>query len=934
MPSRTRQNRDLEDEDENSAIVRGLESEPWIPDAALDPPVITTVVAASTTTTTTCAANVSAVPFPDVSLLETIGTNPNLAAIPIFVDSPTLAKPITSTPDQTPVISKDHATFASDTQAYLAHSRPDQQQQQQQQPDFNFPELQYELPTRPQNARQEQAAPAQSTSGEMTDNEAVIDSLQSLKSLAMLALDGLLQQVVSDVTASDPIHSPDETTLHARALMRRASRSMLTLEELIRQDDSIPGATFFSDSDLALGSVQVQAKAKSPIRTVYALGLNAASSLERLDELSRKVDQLTVAASVNEASSSSSSAVERVPEPGTARPTLLQSAYAKMESSQVFESQEYHLACALAALLACIYRILNQMQGPRIPQRTESADSGLDQASKLWKRLSSNVFSKSPRGSLHLERQSMSCVGAEAETDSVDAAWQSGGRSSTESAPPIPQKRATMSAWESGTNGFIQSINRQVRTLKSRRTQSTSHIEIPSRRTSTRRGSPFGKNHSTNLRPEDAYIPEKEQELEQEWAELDKLMDEMSQLWSMTAESAIEQQEQDQSRNPFDDQNHSSTERTQQQALSSVTLTSNTGGLSFDQQTLDMPDAEELPKYEDSPQYRPLEKKQDLPSQRPERLTRIESRGGMAGLSGIDDEKTRFDLNNVMSAIERLSRVAPRLDNQRVQLSVSQKKQMAQATVAHTIDRLSRGRWEDQRAPAPSSSSLRRNMQVGPTSTLTAMTAASTTSLSERSQDLNKLIHQIVESAKAGYHSQRAEFSPRQQQKLEGARIGEKVERGERLRFSDQDYQTPESVLLKDMTRLTNTLYQQTATTQAYATQRYTLSEDKARSIALHGIISKIEKLSDRRLDNQDATPRSSSSLNRPKSMVETRQVSLDALGSRSATAAGSSTSLGTANSKAQELQDMINRVVDGGGGPMRKQAMATQRAEFSVKPK
>ena len=121
-----------------------------------------------------------------------------------------------------------------------------------------------------------------------------------------------------------------------------------------------------------------------------------------------------------------------------------------------------------------------------------------------------------------------------------------------------------------------------------------------------------------------------------------------------------------------------------------------------------------------------------------------------------------------------------------------------------------------------------------------------------------------------------------------------------------QDWQAPEKVLLNDMTRLTNALYQQSATSQAFATQRFTLTEDKARTMALQGIISKIERLSDRRMDNQDALPPSATTKGR------------------------ASLERGSPAVRTKELQDMVDHLVESGGGPTRRSAMSSQRAEFS----
>ncbi|KAF9358309.1 hypothetical protein BGX26_002053 [Mortierella sp. AD094] len=847
----------------------------------------------------------------------------------------------------------------------------------------------------------------------MSDNEDVTESLQSLKNLTMLALDGLLQQVVSGVTASDPVHNPDETTLQARALIRRSSIPLLDLvgggggqqdlQESITQNkqegvgriNAIPSTLSSGVNENEIISDDISScPIQRSISDTPIAGL-AASSFERLDELARKVDQLTAVANNEHQQPSNGIAsfnrtrevlhepvdiplrqqqdsLTRLTVPQPQQQQQQQQQTVRMDPSHVFESQEYQLACALAAMLACIYRILNQMQKPRIPQRTESVDSGLDQASRLWKRLSSNNFVRNPlRPSIPSSMSSPSTI----------ATLQNRESTTTTSAPSSPEKRvlgATENASgnnSNGTTGFIQSINKQVRTLRSRRTQSTSHIEVGSNSKSFQGrllgglgfSSSGNASKSQGLHPGDAAQTKSSKELEHEWEELDKLMDEMGHLWrfveciedsdeaeevattslSATPPTAVESTGVD-TQDPFHGRNQIQQQQQQrrQQTITVSSMTANTtstvtAAQSFDQQTLDMTAlADDLPEYEDEvPQYQYSEKSEPAAivetnpshqarSNTDSRMQRRASNGLLSGISGLDDEKTRFDLNNVMSAIERLSKVAPRLDNQRVQLTASQRRQMAQASVAHTIERLSKDRWDN---------SIGEVQKTRASSSVSSVAAARESAeqqklASEKKRDLNKLVNQIVESAAkaTNYATQRAEFSPRQQWKLEGARVGSKIERGERLRMSDQDWQSPESVLLKDMTRLTNALYQQSSTTQAFATQRFTLTEDKERNMALQGIISKIERVSGRRMENQDALP---PNLNKHKSSSST-PVSV-------ATATASTSTMSekrdreksnydsSSSSRAKELQDMINQVIDGGGGPTRKSAMASQRAQF-----
>ncbi|KAF9315546.1 hypothetical protein BGZ91_005757, partial [Linnemannia elongata] len=619
------------------------------------------------------------------------------------------------------------------------------------------------LISRPFSIHEPQARCESPLSKVVTDNEDVIESLQSLKNLAMLALDGLLQQVVSDVTASDPVYNADETTLQARAMIRRKSLPLLRSEEGAQDHSVNQGGLRTPEHEQEQQSLSFikgdsQPQEASTRRTTARTSLSdmpiagmATSSLERLDELVRKVDQLTVITNTTDSSNSSSSLFKAqdvlhepldIPSNSSRGPSTLSSAShprrqqnesrehaphqlaspSHLHPSQIFESQEYQLACALAALLACIYRILNTMQEPRLPIRTESADSGLDQASRLWKRLSSNSFVRNPLRASQSNQSHLREHHNYGDSNRVGS-----------SLPSSPEKK-TLTHSDTATGGFIQSINRQ-----------------------------------------DAALSENAENLEREWGELDKLMDEMSFLWQAVGSLGDEQEgvdiesQSDEERNrghgtvtnPFDD---SHATRQQQRTSTISNWTPMTPAPDFDQQTLDMAALDDLPQYDDvAPQYRTYEKSDQATTPANEShakggMTRLANRTSRSNMSGLDDEKTRFDLNNVMGAIERLSRVAPRMDDQRVQMSPTQKKQI---------------QW-GERAGSSSSSAVRRQTTV-----VDSIPA-------EKSRDLNKLMNQIAESAKAGFTTQRAEFSPRQQWKLEGARIGDKIERGEKMRLKDQ----------------------------------------------------------------------------------------------------------------------------------------------------
>jgi len=98
--------------------------------------------------------------------------------------------------------------------------------------------------------------------------------------------------------------------------------------------------------------------------------------------------------------------------------------------------------------------------------------------------------------------------------------------------------------------------------------------------------------------------------------------------------------------------------------------------------------------------------------------------------------------------------------------------------------------------------------------------------------------------------------------------------------------------------------------------------------MALQGIISKIERLSDRRLENQDALPSTKAKQaypSPPLQPLDSDQVQIQQQKNRKRD---------EENLKAQELQQMLDQVVGSGGGAIRKSALASQRAEFNSGPR
>ncbi|KAK4510564.1 uncharacterized protein ATC70_004995 [Mucor velutinosus] len=180
------------------------------------------------------------------------------------------------------------------------------------------------------------------------------------------------------------------------------------------------------------------------------------------------------------------------------------------------------------------------------------------------------------------------------------------------------------------------------------------------------------------------------------------------------------------------------------------------------------------------------------------------------------------DLDQLLDAIDRLSHVAPRLNNQRVDLTEKQVKELAAATLGKTVQRLSRGRMEDQRAPLP------------------------------KHQVLQDLVQQIQKSASRSLDNQRVALNADQRKKMEFASIHGVLKRLDKGRYADQDWISHEEHLINDL-RHTTDLLVKSLDRPAYHRQRFSLSAAKERTLFMSGLFNKVESLEGCRLVNQDA---------------------------------------------------------------------------------
>ncbi|KAI9031638.1 hypothetical protein CLU79DRAFT_729465 [Phycomyces nitens] len=164
-------------------------------------------------------------------------------------------------------------------------------------------------------------------------------------------------------------------------------------------------------------------------------------------------------------------------------------------------------------------------------------------------------------------------------------------------------------------------------------------------------------------------------------------------------------------------------------------------------------------------------------------------------------EKTQRELDNLLEAIDRLSSVAPRLNNQRVTLTERQANELAMATVSKAVERLSRGRLDDQRAHLP-----------------------------QRHDLLKDLVQQINKSAARTLDNQRVHMGDALQKRIEVAKVTGVLNRMDRGRLTNQDWCSPEEILLQEMTTMTDLLAKSLHRPQL-TKQRYSLPAMKERTV-------------------------------------------------------------------------------------------------------
>ncbi|KAI8141975.1 hypothetical protein BJV82DRAFT_670077 [Fennellomyces sp. T-0311] len=198
-------------------------------------------------------------------------------------------------------------------------------------------------------------------------------------------------------------------------------------------------------------------------------------------------------------------------------------------------------------------------------------------------------------------------------------------------------------------------------------------------------------------------------------------------------------------------------------------------------------------------------------------------------------EKTQYDLDNLFAAIDRLSHVAPRLNNQRVDMTERQANELAAASIGKIVDRLSLGRMNDQRATLPKC----------------------------KDAMLRDLIVQICHVASRSFDNQRVSLDTRLQKKIDAASMHGLFDRMDRGRMADQEWKSPDERLFREMSGMVDSLVKSLHRPR-FSKQRFQMTANKERDMFMSDLFSKVDRLEGRRLENQDAYIRPLSAMPSP----------------------------------------------------------------------
>ncbi|KAJ3095939.1 hypothetical protein HK100_005687 [Physocladia obscura] len=180
------------------------------------------------------------------------------------------------------------------------------------------------------------------------------------------------------------------------------------------------------------------------------------------------------------------------------------------------------------------------------------------------------------------------------------------------------------------------------------------------------------------------------------------------------------------------------------------------------------------------------------------------------------------DLATVRAAIDRVMQTTPKLFNQTVTLSSRQERVLDEAALISLIERLFTGRKEfaAQRASP------------------------------DAYGHLSRLVDQIVRASTRSMDDQRVVASQAHQERMEGAKLMNAVERQERARFKNQDWVSKETQLINDLSQLQANLMN---ASKSLSNQRVELSDAKEKELFLGRVLGKMSKSSNSSFNSQTA---------------------------------------------------------------------------------
>ncbi|ORX56286.1 hypothetical protein DM01DRAFT_1382553 [Hesseltinella vesiculosa] len=189
-----------------------------------------------------------------------------------------------------------------------------------------------------------------------------------------------------------------------------------------------------------------------------------------------------------------------------------------------------------------------------------------------------------------------------------------------------------------------------------------------------------------------------------------------------------------------------------------------------------------------------------------------------------EDERKENDLDHLVSSIDRLSDVMPRFNNQRADLSDRQARLLAAATMGKTIERLSRGRLEDQRASIPD--------------------------VLDKQNLLSDLVAQLHRSSARSLDNQRFILAVKNNPSTLHLDVATKE------RLLDNQERPPEQQMIDEMVSLSD-LLTKSMDRPRFNSQRFQLTPVKEKEVFLNHVLHKIDRMQSRRMQNQDAEWRS-----------------------------------------------------------------------------